>query len=253
MEIVARSPKEIPGAYSSYYVKLADHFLRQIGSHHFGVVLEAGCGKGQLTIPLLEKMPPRVRMLAADSSRKPYKGWLDKLRARLAKSILKNRVRVIEADVTRMPEVNRNSVDLIVSNELFCDLVPKARLDRALGEFWRVLRPGGVMVHGEWSSDSQIGARSLLVKHWPSWSPDQLHSALLHQGFGNVQVSYFETTVRFLYEAAMEELRGWGASENLLRAHMRALKREGFRLPFEHVIRCEKGPRGRESDSNWDG
>ena len=53
-------------------------------------------------------------------------------------------------------------------------------------------------------------------------------------------MSYFESTIRFMFEAAMTELRSWGATNKYLKQHERLLKRDGFALPFEHVIRCEK-------------
>jgi ubiquinone/menaquinone biosynthesis C-methylase UbiE len=240
MEIIVTNPSDIPRAYTKYYSSLADHFKQELESGKIRVILEAGCGKGQLTIPLLKKLPRAVQMIAVDSSRGPYSGWLDELPQSLRESGLEDRVRILEADVSDMPDLRHNSVDAIVSNELLCDLVPKARLIGVLDEFWRVLRAGGIMVHAEWSSYMEGGPRSLLVKHRPSWTPDQIHLMMFRRGFTNFHVSYFESTIRFMFEAAMGELRSWGASSKYLRQHEGLLKRDGFVLPFEHVIRCEK-------------
>ncbi len=242
MEIFARIPSDIPQAYAAYYNQMADTFAKHIVARRFRLILEAGCGRGQLTIPLLRKLPNRVRMIAVDSSRGPYRGWLDELTQLLARAKLENRVDVIEADATRIADVKPGSVDAVVSNELLCDLVPNSRLIRALREFRRILRDNGMMVHGEWSSHSENDPRSIMIKHFPSWTPDQLHSATLASGFRNFSVSYFETTIRFQYAAALEELHNWGASSRLLRKRGNLVKGEGFRLPFEHIIRCEKGP-----------
>ncbi len=181
-------------------------------------------------------------MIAVDSSRGPYRGWLDELTHLLARAKLENRVDIIEADTTRIADVKAGSVDAVVSNELLCDLVPNSRLVRGLREFRRILRDNGMMVHGEWSSHSENTSKSTMVKHFPSWTPDQLHSATLASGFRNFTVSYFETTISFQHEAALEELHNWGASSKLLRKRGNLVKREGFRLPFEHIIRCEKSP-----------
>ncbi len=242
MEIVARSPNDIARAYAAYYNQMADIFAKHIHGRRIRLILEAGCGRGQLTIPLLRKLPDKVRMIVLDSSRGPYRGWLDELAQLLAEAKLESRVDIIEADATRIVDVDSRSVDAVVSNELLCDLVPRARLVKALREFWRVLRGGGMMLHGEWSSHSDSGSRSIMIKHWPSWTPDQLHSVMLGSGFTNFTVIYFETTIRFQYEAALEELRNWGATSRLLRRRGNLVKGRGFRLPFEHIMRCEKRP-----------
>ena len=240
MEIIVRNPSDIHRAYTKYYSSLADHFRQELGSRKIRVILEAGCGKGQLTIPLLKKLPRAVRMIVVDSSRRPYSGWLDELPQSLRESGFEDRVRILEADVSDVKGLKPNSVDAIVSNELLCDLIPKARLKGALDEFWRVLRAGGLMVHGEWSSYTEGEPRSLLVKHRPSWTPDQIHLMMFRRGFTNFHVSYFESTIRFMFGAAMAELRSWGASNKYLRQHEGLLKRDGFVLPFEHVLSCEK-------------
>lgn len=241
MELVADTLDDGQLAHSAYYSRLADHFAQEIGSKNIRKILEAGCGKGQLTIPLLKKLPRSVRVIAVDSSRGPYSGWLDELPHKLREARLEHRVQIMEANVSRMADLKPSCVDAVISNELLCDLVPPVRLIRALEEFRRILRERGVMVHGEWSSEVENEPRSLLVKHRPSWSPDQLHSIMLRCGFTDFRVSYFEWTIGFKDVAALEELRSWGASSRFLRENEKLVKKEGFRLPFEHVVRCRKG------------
>ena len=239
--IEARNPQDLERAWSLYYTRLAAHFASKVDKRRLSVVLEAGCGKGQLTIPLARMMPEKVRMIAVDSSRGPYKGWLGELKQRLEDEGLERRFRVIKADVRgRIRGVPDRSVDLVVSNELLCDLPYDRELEKALLEFRRILRPNGLMVHGEWSSFPAVEPQSFLVKHWPSWSPDQLFPIMRKCGFHGFEVSYFDTTVRFGYENAKGELRAWGADGRFLRQHEGVLKREGLDLPFEHVIRCQK-------------
>lgn len=240
MDIIAKGPADIERAYNSYYSRMAEHFISQIGTTHVGVILEAGCGRGQLTIPLLKRLSNSVRMIAVDSSTGPYAGWLEELVLRLRRARLEDRVHILEADTTRIGEVGGRSVDVIVSNELLCDLTPEAKLEKALREFSRILRPGGIMVHGEWASYAENRSQSFLVKHWPSWTPDQLYFIMRRTGFQNFGVTYFDTTIRFGYRAALEELRNWGATRSFFRQNDRWLKRYEIRLPFEHVVRCEK-------------
>ena len=238
--IEARRPQDLEWAWGLYYTRLAEHFASKIDKRKLSVVLEAGCGKGQLTIPLARMMPEKVQVIAVDSSKGPYEGWLGELKGRLKDEALEERVRVVKADVRKIRGVREQSVDLVVSNELLCDLPYDRELEKALEEFRRILRPNGLMIHGEWSSFPAVEPQSFLVKHWPSWSPDQLFPIMRKCGFHGFEVSYFDTTIYFGYENAVEELRAWGADDRFLRQHERVLRRGGLDLPFEHVIRSQK-------------
>jgi ubiquinone/menaquinone biosynthesis C-methylase UbiE len=240
MKINADRPRDLAAARNKYYDILAGHFVREIGSKRVRTILEAGCGRGQLTIPLLGKLPASARMIAVDSSKGPYTGWLTELAATLHRRKLEYRVHAVDSDVRHLDDVDNESVDVVVSNELLCDLPRKPQLQKALGEFYRVLRPGGIMVHGEWSSSPTGGPQGLLIRHWPAWTPDRLFVLMRDAGFHSFRVTYFDTTIHLGCENAVEELRTWGWTDGLLRQNDRLLKQQGIDLPFEHVIRCEK-------------
>ena len=239
-KITASNPKDLESAQTKYYDRLATHFIEQIGRRRSRVILEAGCGKGQLTIPLVTKLPRNVKMIAIDLSAGPYAGWLRELAKRLRTNGVGNRVRLIRSDARRINGVEDESVDVVVSNELLCDLPYDSELEEALKEFYRILRPGGFMIHGEWSSSPPVEPQAFLVEHWPSWTPDQLFALMRKNGFHDFQVSYFGTTIHFGYENAVKELRSWGANEAFLKRYDKLLKREGIELPFEHIVQCQK-------------
>jgi len=238
--ITASSPKDLETAWTRYYDRLATHFMEQIGRRRSREILEAGCGKGQLTIPLISKLPRNVKMIAIDSSTGPYAGWLKELAKTLRTDGFEKRVRLIRSDARRIKGVEDESVDVVVSNELLCDLPYDSELEKALREFYRILRPGGFMIHGEWSSSPAAEPQAFLVEHWPSWTPDQLFAIMRKNGFHKFHVSYFGTTIHFGYENAIQELRSWGASETFLKRYDKLLKRDGIELPFEHVVQCQK-------------
>jgi ubiquinone/menaquinone biosynthesis C-methylase UbiE len=240
MRINADRLGDLVRARYKYYGRLADHFLQEIGSDRIRTILEAGCGRGELTIPLLRKLPISTRMIAVDSSKGPYAGWLNQLTTRLRRRGLEQRVRIVDSDVRQLKDVDTERVDVIVSNELVCDLPRKTQMEKALREFYRVLKPGGIMVHGEWSSCPTAGPQQLRIKHWPSWTPDQLFVMMREAGFHSFRVTYFDTTMHLGYENALEELRTWGWTEHLLKQNDRLLKQQGIELPFEHLIRCRK-------------
>ncbi|HZY95235.1 MAG TPA: class I SAM-dependent methyltransferase [Candidatus Bathyarchaeia archaeon] len=240
MKINADRPRDLAKARQRYYERLAEHFVEEFCSKRVRTILEAGSGRGELTIPLLRKLPASTKMIAVDSSKGPYVGWLNELAERLRKRGLEGRVRIMDADVRRLDEVDAESVDAVVSNELICDLPRKGELDKALREFYRVLRAGGIMIHGEWLSIPTAGPKDLLIKHWPSWTPDQLFVLMSEAGFHSFRVSYFDTTIHLGYENALEELRAWGATQRLLKRHDKLLRGRGIELPFEHLVQCRK-------------
>ena len=231
---------ELARAWSNYYDLLARHFLSQIRAKPSSVILEGGCGKGQLTIPLLKGLPHGVKLIAVDSSTGPYFGWLDELASKIHDSGLDKRIQIIKSDIRKIRGVDDSSVDVIVSNELLCDLTRKASLTNALTEFHRILRSGGTMIHGEWSSSPVDDGQGFKVRHSPAWNPDQLFNYTKQAGFHGFQVSYFDATVDFGYETAIGELRSWGVTEPFLKHYERSLKRYGIQLPNEHIVRCEK-------------
>ncbi len=240
MEIRANNPADIPIAYSRYYALLADVFSRMIKPGRPQIILEVGCGKGQLTLPLLDRLPRKTRLIGVDSSRGPYTRWLDELELRVDQRRLADRVHLVKADARNMRSISRASIDTLVSNELVCDLPREHQLEKALKEFRRVLRPGGKMIHGEWSSSPYLKDQPFMAEHWPTWNPDQLFNQLQRLDYRGVKVTYFDTTIWFRDKAAIEEVRTWGASPKLIKSHDRALKRSGIRLPFDHLIECKK-------------
>src|SRR6266567_1920721 len=114
-KIIASSSNDLETARTRYYDRLATHFMEQIGRRRPRVILEAGCGKGQLTIPLISKLPRNVKMIAIDSSAGPYAGWLKELAKKLRTDGSEKRVRLIRSDARRIKSVEDESVDVVVS------------------------------------------------------------------------------------------------------------------------------------------
>ena len=92
---------------SMYYARLAEHFLQQFGVKPLRRVVEAGCGKGQLTIPLAKRLLRSVSVIAVDSSTGPYEGSFEILESKLRSNGLERRVRPIRSDVKNMKTMAR--------------------------------------------------------------------------------------------------------------------------------------------------
>ncbi len=218
------------------------------------VLLEAGCGRGQLTMPLIRKARRKCRVIAFDLSAGPYAGDLEVLRNRVVDEGLENVIKTVEGDVRNMRAIADESVDLIVSNELFGEL-DRAGLEQALKEFNRVLKHGGQMVLSELSPAAENKAQELLIEanlhysmdtmlpegvYWLSPTVDDVATIMHKTGFGNIQARFFETNIRLGYEVAVEQLKKWRIDPRFMKKHREDLQRQGIEFPLEHVIVCEK-------------
>lgn len=236
------------------YERLTDFLLENLVFDEVSVILEAGCGSGQLTIPLIKrvgKIKENFKIIAFDISAGPYKGDLDILEERIQKEGLESFVSIVNGDVRNMKEIADESIDLIISNELFCDL-NKIGLEKALREFYRILKVGGRMAHGELSPIPENEAQKLLIKansysleslkpkpKWFSPFSDEI-AALLHKiGFKDIIVKYFESNVKMSYKEAIAYLKGW-VKKDFIKTHQKQLKKHGIEYPIEHVIFCKK-------------
>lgn len=219
-------------------------------------ILEAGCGIGQLTVPFVKKLmrvKPRFRVLALDLSAGPYRGHLDLLKTRVREERLEKLITPLNGDVRNMDAVADESVDLVVSNETLCEL-DRNGLEMAVREFYRVLRSGGQMVHGELIQAFENDAQRLMIEanlhsletslprpEWVSPFSDEV-AALLHKiDFKDITVRYFETNVKFRsLNTALRKLRQWHVDPAFVNEHLQDIKRYGLEYPMEHVIFCRK-------------
>lgn len=246
---------ELKPSIELMYNRLAKFFLNDINLHENMTILEGGCGRGQLTMPLINLIENKLhnfKYFALDLSSGPYENALNALKRKIFKSKLEKRVEVVEGDVTSINVVEDDYFSLIVSNELFCDL-GQVGLEKALQEFYRVLKPNGQMCHSELISFPSNFPQEIFIKA-DSYSTETLTSeyewfspcadevvALMHKtGFREFKVRYFETKVQLAFNDALEELQGWHIDESFFENNINDLKKHGIEYPLSHVIYCRK-------------
>lgn len=229
--------------------------VKNIDFREVSVILEAGCGSGQLTIPFAKKVMAileEFKIIAFDVSIGPYRGALKVLREQIKREGLEKFVIPLKGDVRNMKTMDKKSVDLIISNELLCDLNRK-RLEKTLKEFYRVLKPNGQMAHGEFNPVAENAAQKLLIEadsysmetltrryEWFSPFSDEV-AALMHKiGFKDITVKYFETNVHLPFNDAVKQLEEWKVSPTFIEKRMKELKKYGLEFPMEHIIFCKK-------------
>lgn len=237
------------------YDRLADFFIDNLKLNEASVILEAGCGRGQLTIPLAKKAKEIMRdfeIIAFDASAGPYEHALDVLKEKVMKESLEKFIVTIEGDVRNMKAIDGESVDVVISNELFCDL-GREGLEKALDEFYRILKLDGQMAHGELSPVPENAAQKLLIEadsysletltpeyEWFSPFSDEV-AAIMHKvGFKEIMVKYFETRVRLSFSDGVKQLREWNINPAFIEKRVDDLKKHGLEFPMEHVVFCKK-------------
>ncbi len=250
--MIVDNPKELESALRFMYNRLADFLMENIDVDHVSTVLEAGCGSGRLTMPLAQKIGNRCKIIAFDISSGPYEGDLEILKRAIQGKKIEKSIEIVKGDVRNMETIDDEAVDLIVSNELFCDL-DKQGLEKALKEFYRILKPRGQMAHAELSPFPGNKAQEILIESdayslerltphpdWFSPSADEV-AVLMHKiGFTKITVKYFETNLRLSFETAVEQLKKWKTDPKFITKQEKDLREHGLEFPMEHVIFCAK-------------
>ncbi len=138
-------PKDLESSWDQQYARLAKEFARMLPKTR-GVLVEIGCGKGQLTIPLAKRVPG-YRIIALDRYRGPYKGNQTELSSTIASNGMKRRIKVVVSDytawLTSQPDAKH---DGIVSSEFLPEITSKG-MGSFFAQCFRILKTGGVTIH----------------------------------------------------------------------------------------------------------
>ncbi len=140
-----------PGLQTFTYRPIHDAVLERCRGVQPSVVLDLGCGTGQLTRRLIERFPDAT-VIGVDLS----EGMLDAAAARTAE-IGAGASALVRADAHHLPFAPA-SVDVVVCTESFHWYRDQAR---ALGELAGVLRPGGRLLIASIATVTDLGDRLL--------------------------------------------------------------------------------------------
>jgi ubiquinone/menaquinone biosynthesis C-methylase UbiE len=234
--------------------RLIDFILENLDIK-FSVILEAGCGEGQLTIPFTKKIIKYLnsfKIIAFDLSAGPYSESLEFLKKNIAKEGFQDLIAIMQGDVRNMETIEDETIDLIFSNDLFCDL-DRTGLEKTLNEFYRILKHNGQMAHAEYAPVPENPAQKLFIEadtfsletseprpDWFSPTSDEI-AVLMHKiGFKDITIKYFETGIHMDFEDAVKTLKEWTVDPEFIEKHQEDLGNYGIETPIEHVIFCSK-------------
>jgi len=147
------------------------------------VVLDAGTGFGLTTCEIARRISQQKhkgRIISVDIDSESFKMARKRLLAEGLRSLanLRKLVSFVRADLSNMPEVASNSIDVVVSTRTVADINSRpCRLVRAVAEFYRVLKPNGqIMLSDECPLlRTQNKEQEVAVMRW------QLVKAVSHQ------------------------------------------------------------------------
>ncbi|MFW9881634.1 MAG: class I SAM-dependent methyltransferase [Candidatus Thorarchaeota archaeon] len=234
--------------------RLVDFILKNIDIE-FSVILEASCGEGQLTIPLIKKIMKYLdnfSIIAYDLSAGSYSESLQFLEKKIKKEGFQDIINIVQGDVRNMVTIEDETIDFIFSNDLFCDL-DRIGLEKTLTEFYRILKPNGQMAHAEYAPVPENPAQKLFIEadtysletsepkpDWFSPTSDEI-AVLMHKiGFKDITIKYLETVIHMSFKEAVKAFEEWTVDPKFIEKHKEDLRRYGTETPIEHVIFCSK-------------
>ncbi len=249
-ETVSR-PRDFDAAWSRQYARLAREFCRRLPEGARAVV-ELGCGRGQLTIPLA-RLAPRVRIVGVDLFPGPYSGGHRTFGSAVAEERLRSRVRLERGDaLARLARRRSRTCDAAISNEFLGEL-DVAEAGEVLAECHRILRPGGATVHGFLSPLPRNEGQRLVIesnvdlrwtktppKAWLSPPPEFVVAQLERAGFRRIRTVSWTSELRVTGEAARELLERWNVRDAFWDRHEERLTTEGLEIPDWILVTGQK-------------
>ena len=248
MKIIS-DPKQLEAVWGQQYARLARYFARLLPEQ--GVLVEIGCGRGQLTIPLAERIP-RWQIIGVDRFKGPYSKNRAELRSVLA-SDKKIGIKIEVSDYRRWLESQTDSkYDAIVSSEFLPEL-DSEKTRSFLVDCYRVIRAGGRTIHSFLSPEPRNERQRRLIEadsnprwtktppaEWFSPPPRKVRECLQLAGFKRLQLTRLRSGLAIRSDAARELLKDWDIRRSYWESNHRALEKEGIEVPDSIIISAAK-------------
>lgn len=245
-------PRKLREAWEREYVSLARRLSRLLPSEPVTLV-EIGCGRGQLTIPLAIATPT-TRIIAIDNFEDPYSSDRERLTRALELNELTRRVRIMARDGPRWLSHQRaGRFNAVLSSEFLPELTAR-EMSAFFDTCFRVVGAGGTTAHVFLSPVARNAGQLLTIeadrdprwtsnppKEWFSPPPEETRLALVKAGFAQAEVQVIPSRLRFAGDAARRQLRKWGVREAFVKSHRRELAAHGLELP-DWVVLTGKRP-----------
>jgi ubiquinone/menaquinone biosynthesis C-methylase UbiE len=229
---------------AQYYASIAHAMMDILGCEKYPVVLEAGCGAGDLSVPLHSQIRGNSLYMCYDLFSGTYSSCLSQMQDK------RMNWSVIQGDVRTM-SIQTGSVNLVISHELLCELTEDDTVT-TLHEIYRILTEGGLYINGVLSPYPGNRAQELVLladahsedplfkKEWFSPPADTLAGMLHLAGFSTIRVRYIHESIRFEGECAFQALEDWKTDLEFYELYYKEVKTHGLELPPVQMVSCHK-------------
>ncbi len=253
MTITVSDPRELDSAWSQQYAEVAKNIARMLPSGE-GVLVEAGSGEGQLTVPFA-KVVPHYKIIALDRFKGAYSGNQARLLSAIARNRLKTRIRVVASDYKAWLAAQPDSLyDGVISSEFLPEITSK-QMGRFFDQCHRVTKPGGITVHSFLSPESGNARQKRLIEadSNPKWtktpplewfSPSQriVLDYLRSAGFRRLRQTRLKSGLVIRSKAARQLLKVWDVRGSYWKVHGAMLERDGLEIPDWMIVGGIKKP-----------
>ena len=215
-------------------------------------MVEIGCGRGQLTIPLAEKVP-RLQIIGVDL----FKGVYSRSRVELLSALRSHErrigIKVVVGDYHAWLESQPESkYDAIISSE-FLPEIDDRRMRDLFVDSYRVLKASGKTVHSFLSPRPRNARQRRLIEadsdprwtktppiEWFSPAPNLVREYLKHAGFDRIRFVRLTSRLVIKSNASKQMLKDWGIRQTYWTRNRVALENEGLELPDWLIIKGTK-------------
>jgi ubiquinone/menaquinone biosynthesis C-methylase UbiE len=249
---IVSDPGQLDAAWSLQYARLAEHFSRTLPQR--GVVVEIGCGRGQLTIPLADRVP-KLQIVGVDSFKGPYSGSQTKLLSALASRGKRIGIKVAVSDyhswLVNQPD---SKYDAIISSE-FLPEIDSMGTREFFDESYRIVKPGGRTIHSFLSPEPWNARQRRLIEadsdpRWTKTPPTEWFSPVPKLVLKYLNLSRFKRPRMIRVRsglvirsgAARELLKDWDIRQSYWKSHREVLEKQGLEIPDWLIICVEKPP-----------
>ncbi len=223
--------------WSRGYTRLAAKIASLINVNDEDVVVELGCGVGQLTIPLANIITGRICAVDRDQMR------VAELERRIAGSELANRVNAFVWD--SIDKMECGTADAVVSNFVL-GWMSVEEAEGILELLGGVLKSNGRIVLSDFSPVAIKPAQRFAIEQGqpdknenPSvrwWTPEEVVRVLYESGYSDISVSCFDWNMKLGYNLALEQLERWDAKKGYAASVDSELRLIGMELPQSFIV-----------------
>jgi cyclopropane fatty-acyl-phospholipid synthase-like methyltransferase len=240
---VVRDPSDLEAVWSKQYEMLAQVFAAVLGEKARRIV-EIGCGRGQLTIPL-SKHARSLRFVLVDrfvglNYSKNYKALVRDLRKRR----LTGRAHVVCSDYMKWATTQSDDTyDAIISSE-FIPEIDSSETRQFIQECHRILKPKGITIHSFLSPIPRNFRQKLLImadsnplwtktppKKWFSPRPEVIAGELRKAGFHRIRKTTVRARMIMTAGAAKRWLQTAQVKASFYEKHEKLLCETGLEVP----------------------